>query len=220
VLPFHILAREKNKTLTSNEKLMIRVIIDFLIKIQKVNEHEYENQSEILISLFKNHNSKKIAEFVHQPHNISMEDVYQKMSKKDVFFKTLLLKHLFRCSLYGKIVSIENEKIILETAQKLGINKAAFNKRKFFCEKAGYQFESRRKQGFHFVQNVSRLTEIEALRVLELETSASTAEIKNAKRRLSKLYHPDKACCKESSIDKFIEITEAYELLKTLRGFK
>lgn len=49
-------------------------------------------------------------------------------------------------------------------------------------------------------------------KILGLKSGASQAEIKGAYRRLAKKYHPD--ICKEPDAEeKFIEITEAYDLL-------
>jgi len=49
--------------------------------------------------------------------------------------------------------------------------------------------------------------------ILEVERTASADEIKKSFRRLSKMYHPDKAGDDKIAIDKFKEIAEAYEIL-------
>lgn len=51
-----------------------------------------------------------------------------------------------------------------------------------------------------------------AYQILEVKQGASKAEIKNAYRQLAKRYHPDYNQDPDAE-DKFIEITEAYELL-------
>ncbi len=50
-------------------------------------------------------------------------------------------------------------------------------------------------------------------RILELEPSASMAEIKKAYRRLAHLHHPDKANNDRYALTQFAEIKEAYEVL-------
>jgi len=50
-------------------------------------------------------------------------------------------------------------------------------------------------------------------KILEVEKTASKDEIKKSFRRLSKMYHPDKAGDDAAATDKFKEIAEAYEVL-------
>jgi DnaJ like chaperone protein len=62
-------------------------------------------------------------------------------------------------------------------------------------------------------------------KVLEIDKSATDAEIKKAYRKLAVKFHPDKIGDlgegpKKQAKDRFIQIQEAYEFLKKLRGFK
>ena len=62
-------------------------------------------------------------------------------------------------------------------------------------------------------------------KVLGLDSTATDEEIKKAYRRLAMKYHPDKVEglgeeVKKNAEAQFREINEAYETLKTLRGFK
>lgn len=50
-------------------------------------------------------------------------------------------------------------------------------------------------------------------KILELEPTATPADIKKAYRRLAQQYHPDKNADKEYAQSYFIEIKEAYEVL-------
>ena len=60
----------------------------------------------------------------------------------------------------------------------------------------------------------SSLTMIDYYKVLELETSATSDDIKKAYRRLALKWHPDKNPEKnEESTAKFREISQAYEVL-------
>ena len=61
--------------------------------------------------------------------------------------------------------------------------------------------------------------------VLEVDQSASDAEVKKAYRRLALKFHPDKvrdmgeAYAKQAEA-RFLEVQDAYEHLKKVRGFK
>lgn len=50
-------------------------------------------------------------------------------------------------------------------------------------------------------------------RLLELNSGATLAEIKSSYRRLARCYHPDVNPTDKQAKDKFIAITEAYEIL-------
>ena len=49
--------------------------------------------------------------------------------------------------------------------------------------------------------------------VLGVDKSATSDEIKKAYRKLAKKYHPDVAGNTKANVDKFKEISEAYEVL-------
>jgi DnaJ like chaperone protein len=63
-----------------------------------------------------------------------------------------------------------------------------------------------------------------AYKILEVDSSASDAEIKKAYRKLAMLHHPDKVSHLGEQVQrgakvKFQKISDAYELVKTSRGF-
>lgn len=63
-----------------------------------------------------------------------------------------------------------------------------------------------------------------AYKVLEIEVSATNDEVKKAYRRMAMKYHPDKVTSageeiKQKATEKFRAINEAYESIKTQRGF-
>lgn len=71
----------------------------------------------------------------------------------------------------------------------------------------------------------SKLQLEQAFKILEIETSATTKEIKKAYRKLALLHHPDRlvhlgAAHQLAAKQKFQRIAEAYDFIKEKRGFK
>jgi DnaJ like chaperone protein len=67
-------------------------------------------------------------------------------------------------------------------------------------------------------------TEESPYEILQINKNATKDEIKAAYRKLAKEYHPDKVSylgdeVQNSAKEKFQKITEAYERLKTSKGF-
>ncbi|MBA3985547.1 MAG: DnaJ domain-containing protein, partial [Flavobacteriales bacterium] len=63
-----------------------------------------------------------------------------------------------------------------------------------------------------------------AYKILEIEKTASAAEIKAAYRTMAKKYHPDKLqhmdeAYRKGAEDKFRKVQEAYEQLQKEKGF-
>ena len=57
------------------------------------------------------------------------------------------------------------------------------------------------------------MTEVDYYELLECERTADAGTIKTAYRKMSVLHHPDKSGGGEAAVQKFREITEAYEIL-------
>ena len=210
---------ESKKRLSKIEELIAAILVDFILNTKNIKREEKKKLGDILNKIFIDREPVYILEFLNET-DFSKDDIYVKMCKKDIFYKNLLLKYLFRCALTDNFVSSVDEKSIYEIAVKIKIGKGLFNKRKFFCEKTGYQFESIRAK--MQVDEIDYLTDTdEAFRRLGLTPEASVTEIKKAKRRLVKLFHPDKTNtnCDEGN-KQFIEITEAYNVLKRFRKIK
>jgi DnaJ-domain-containing protein 1 len=220
LLPFRFASKKKTR-FTKNEKLTACILVHFIIKIRNISIDEKEKIGEILSKIFADRNPKVVLEFLYQYDFSSLEDATAKMARKDIFYKNRLLKYLFRIALSGNFVSLLNEKEILEIAEKIKIGKAPFNKRKFFCEKAGYRFESTQSKVITHEYDFEAQLITKAYQTLELTPDSSVEEIKKAKRRLVKQFHPDKTRVndKEDNLQ-FIEITEAYNIIKRHRNIK
>ncbi|MCP3660528.1 MAG: DnaJ domain-containing protein [Bacteroidetes bacterium] len=77
------------------------------------------------------------------------------------------------------------------------------------------------KKGNKNQQTPNKETKKEYLEILGLKEDAKPEDIKKQYRTLAKKYHPDKAKAenKKEYTQKFIEISEAYQNLKTLMKF-
>jgi DnaJ like chaperone protein len=63
------------------------------------------------------------------------------------------------------------------------------------------------------------------VKILEIEESATEAEIKKAYRKMAVKYHPDKVSTlgeefQKAAREKFVKVQEAYEIIKKQRGIK
>jgi hypothetical protein len=207
----------KKKRLTRNEKLISTVLVFFILKIKDVRIEEKEKIGEYLNKIFPDLSPEYIADFLNKINYSDENAYYIKMSQKDVFYKNVLLKYLFRTALKGKMITVEDENNVREIAEKIKIGKAYFNKRKFFCEKAGYRFESTQTFFRNTKSDYSEFSVEQAFITLGLTSEATDDEIKKAKRRLSKEFHPDKT---GSDSERFIEIMQAYKIIKQFRKMK
>lgn len=111
---------------------------------------------------------------------------------------------------------------------------AMFNYKREYAYKQGQQQQRNQQgqqQGYKKQQrqqhyNTSPYTTIsKAYEILELENSATADDLKRAYRKMAKLHHPDRVAhlgedVQKSAKQKFQKISDAYELIKTHKGFK
>lgn len=114
-----------------------------------------------------------------------------------------LLHMLFNLGLADGQLTGDEVKVIVEIASAMGISNA--------------DIESIRNM---FTNNIDA-----AYKVLEVEPSATDDEIKKAYRKMAMRYHPDKVLhlgpeFQKSANERFQKVNEAYEKIKTQRGFK
>jgi len=84
--------------------------------------------------------------------------------------------------------------------------------------------EQKQEYNYHAKPSASYAIDY-AYKILELSSSASNEEIKKAYRRLAKIHHPDRSVnlgekFQKSAKEKFQKLQEAYDLIKSKRGFK
>jgi len=148
-------------------------------------------------------------------------------------FVTQLFSMLTQQSTYSET----EEQIIKKIAYYLHIGKKRFEMvEEMFISKSSTYKEYREKQ-FQYQQQNQNQSKKETFvnqfftasynpyLILGITGNSTIEEIKKAYRDLVKKYHPDKLSGKSESIinlsnSKFIEINEAYEKIKSIRGFK
>ncbi len=116
-------------------------------------------------------------------------------------------------------------KALSEITRKLNLTYFQLNSILAMYNYASEKAEREKKQ-YKKQKTVTRQSKINlALTVLELPENASNEAIKKAYRRLAIIHHPDKVLHlgkvqQKQSKEKFLKISDAYELLKTNKGFK
>ncbi len=181
---------------------------------------------------------KYLKSFVKPPyiHEVT-EIVKEQKSLKDICFQIYnsgyessdFIKHLFEVAAADKIFSDGEDTYIKRVAKYLEIEKEdikiirdRFLARGVKEQKAEYR---KYKNTSSFSSSVYKFYSSKAYKILGINKTATTDEIKKAYRTLVKKHHPDKFATQgeeamEKAEENFQIITEAYELIKRLRGIK
>ena len=135
--------------------------------------------------------------------NIPLYDVTKQMKQKlDYSSRLQLLHFLYGISAADKVLHPKEIEVIEVIANYLGITR---------------QDQSSIKA--MFVEETDS-----SYKILELNRTASVEEIKKAYRKMAMKYHPDKVSylgedIKKAAEEKFRKVNEAYEKIKSERGF-
>jgi len=173
-------------------------------------------------------------DFLLQNKNI-YEDVFDiALPIKDIRVSDRIdiLYRLLSFAAADRIFNNEEERIIREISKSIRIGSKRFEiiKNRVLKEK-GYRTESRQEQGkqsqyrnFYIMDNLIKISYNPYL-VLEIDQNATNEDLKKAYRNLVKKHHPDKSMTKDEltrkqDAKKILEINEAYESIKTIRGIK
>jgi DnaJ like chaperone protein len=139
--------------------------------------------------------------------------------------KLQLIHFLIKVSIVDGYLADTEINALSEITQKLNLTYYQLNSilamYNFTSEK-----EEREKRQYKKKKTVTRQSKLNiALTILELNSNATNDDIKKAYRQLVIIHHPDKVLHLDKmqqklSKEKFLKISDAYELLKTNRGFK
>jgi len=165
-------------------------------------------------------------------NNESTHSICTPLSKMSYSERIGVVSQLFAMAVSEREFNDEEEMLMQKIAHYLHIGKKRYN-----IIKSNYQ----KKSSYHNEQNSNYQQGNQEKRqqfleqffiptynpyiILGLENSASNEEIKKTYRELAKKYHPDVLLHKSEQIkkqskNKFLEINEAYERIKKIRGIK
>ncbi|MDX1802732.1 MAG: co-chaperone DjlA [Alcanivorax sp.] len=141
----------------------------------------------------------------------------------------MFLEILLQTALADGQLDASEEAVLLRVAEGLGVPPSQFRQllnmllaqAQFASAGAGYQQGGQRHAG------PARPSLGQAYQVLGITEQASNAEVKRAYRKLMSEHHPDKLAARgvpeemiRVATEKTAEISKAYEMIKTHRGFK
>jgi DnaJ like chaperone protein len=117
----------------------------------------------------------------------------------------------------GELATSERT-LLLHICSVLGFSKAEFERLEAMIRAAMHS---------HQPDQAAGLSQEDAYAILNIDPSASDAEVKRAYRRLTSQHHPDKLAAKglpeemmKLAAEKTREIRDAYECIRTARGFR
>jgi DnaJ like chaperone protein len=143
-----------------------------------------------------------------------------------------ILYRLFLLANADRMCSANEENVIKEIARAMHIGRKRFEtvKERVFVEKGYISQEQEKKDqqkqswNFYMMDQLMKMS-YNPYQVLEIEQNVSNEDIKKAYRKMVKKFHPDKSMLEDDDTRKqdalkIIEINEAYESIKKMRGIK
>lgn len=193
-----------------------------------VSKKEISYVNKFLFREFGKRKQKKyvqiITGYINNSYNI--DRALNNMNAKCDMSEKLQLLHLLIkiCVVDGYLANLEL-KALSEITRKLNLTYHQLNSILAMYNYISEKTENKQRQ-YKKSKTITRESKLtQALKILELDKSATDAEIKKARKALVKLYHPDKGLNlsklqQKLFKEKFLNVTDAYEFLKINRGFK
>lgn len=178
--------------------------------------------------------NEPLTEYLRQNNDFrdNLDSVCKIMLELKISERMDVLFRLFLLCMDDRVYNENEEYALKEIAKALKIGEKRFNiVKKSALKEKGFQSkeqqeQAKQKQSWNFYQmdQLLKMTYNPYL-VLGVEQHAANDEVKRAYRNLVKKYHPDKSMMenedtrKQDSL-KILEINEAYEYIKKMRGIK
>ncbi|KRX10122.1 DnaJ domain [Pseudocohnilembus persalinus] len=201
---FTVLRKIKNNADIDNQKIQMKEYEEYLKeKIKENFQNSVQNFSEIQREKCA---GQQITDSVETSnYSISgFQDVFGDLQNKQMKY----------------VKELQELKQFKHQIQKQQTQKSQFNENQFLSEEelSIKQSENHQKQNqAKFESSIVQSQEQNFYEVLGIEKNASQQEIKKQFRKLAHLYHPDKIeeqADKEEAQQKFVQMTEAFEILK------
>lgn len=211
----------------------IKLSIKIFSSGKKITNSEIEKLKKYISKEFGNEIGAASEKYI-KTHSEIPESVHQictQLSKMSYSERIGFVTQLFSMITSDDKYAADEEIIIQKIAHYLHIGKKryAIIKSGFEDKSNAFHASDKKNQGDsgqkqHFTQQFF-VPIYNPFIILGLETSASIDEIKRAYRELVKKYHPDvltdqTEIVKKQSKEKFLEINDAYEKIKKMRGIK
>ena len=134
--------------------------------------------------------------------------------------RSQLLHYLFKIAQVDDVITTNELHILEQIAKNLRITQ-----REFFAIRAMFTQQQRSYSRTSSRATTSSYKVSSAYAILEIDATASDAEVKKAYRSLVKKYHPDKLqhlgkVHVKAATEKFKKIQESYEIIRKKRGMK
>ena len=165
-----------------------------------------------------------ITGYINNGYNLNRA-VKNMNTKCDMSEKLQLLHFLIKITVVDGFLAKSELQGLLDITTKLNLTYHQLNSILAMYNYTSEKEQQEKKQ-YKKRKTVTRESKLNrALTILELNTSATNDEIKKAYRKLVVLHHPDKVMHLDKiqqklSKEKFLKISDAYELLKTNKKFK
>jgi DnaJ like chaperone protein len=211
-------------------KLSIRVFISD----GKLSKKEIEHLNAYMVKEFSYFITLPLLDFISENKKLREEiaPISEPMLDVKLSYRIDILYRLFSLAAADRISNENEERVLREISKSLKLGDKRYDaiKRKVMKEK-GYYVENHQEQ---FYQNQSKNFNMlgqfmkiayNPFAVLKIEQNSTNEDVKKAYRNLVKKYHPDKSMqeseeTRKHDAAKILEINEAYESIKKMRGIK
>jgi DnaJ like chaperone protein len=212
----------------------IKLAIKVFVSDGKLSKKEFEHINSYMSKEFGDSITTPLLDYISENNKI-IEDIAT-ISKPILNIRLSeridILYQLFSLAAADRIYNDKEEHVLKEIAKAFKIGGKRFEMlEKRVIKTKGYSAKSQQEQSnqnqsrnFHMMDQLRRMS-YNPYAVLEIDQNVSNDDLKKAYRKLVKIYHPDKSMMeneetRKKDAIKILEINEAYEAIKKMRGIK